>query len=62
MELSQKKISIDLNIRNAYLKVDQPTEIQVVWKRGISSLLFILLGEKHIKTKTKDVDAVLSVA
>ena len=34
MEVINKKVSIDLNIRSAYLKVDEPTEIYIVWKRG----------------------------
>ena len=34
MEIVTKKVAIDLNIRSAYLKVEEPTEVYIVWKRG----------------------------
>ena len=30
----QKKVSIDFNIRTAYLPVQEPVEVVVIWKRG----------------------------
>ena len=42
MDTINKKISIDLNIRSAHLKVDEPTEVYVVWKRGTASSSILL--------------------
>ena len=39
MSKINRKVGIDLNIRCAYLKVDEPTEVYVVWKRGMNYLL-----------------------
>ena len=33
-DIVNRKVGIDLNIRAAYLKVDEPTEVYIVWKRG----------------------------
>ena len=41
-----KKVAIDLNIRAAFYNVSDPTEIYVVWKRGV----------KSIDTSIKDID------
>jgi hypothetical protein len=40
MSKINRKVGIDLNIRSAYLKVDEPTEVYVVWKRGMSTLKY----------------------
>ncbi len=41
-----RKVAIDLNIRSAYLKVEEPTEVYIEWQRG----------GKSIDTKVKDID------
>jgi len=41
-----RKVAIDLNIRSAYCKVTEPTEVFIEWQRG----------GKHIDTKVKDID------
>eukprot|EP00347_Sterkiella_histriomuscorum_P010529 403375936 len=38
MNKPQRKVSIDLNIRSATLKVDEPMEILIVWKRGTKKI------------------------
>jgi hypothetical protein len=34
MEVINRKVGIDLNIRSAFLKVETPTEVYVAWQRG----------------------------
>lgn len=38
MNKPQRKVSIDLNIRSATVKVDEPMEILIVWKRGTKKI------------------------
>ncbi|CDW73810.1 UNKNOWN [Stylonychia lemnae] len=41
-----RKVAIDLNIRSAHYKVEEPTEVYIEWQRG----------GKHIDTKSRDID------
>lgn len=41
-----RKVAIDLNIRSAHFKVEEPTEVYIEWQRG----------GKSIDTKVKDID------
>jgi hypothetical protein len=43
MSIVSRKIGIDLMIRSAFLKVDEPTEVYVVWKRGKYNIKYISL-------------------
>ncbi len=44
--VENRKVAIDLNIRSAFCKVEEPTEVYIEWQRG----------GKHIDTKAKDID------
>lgn len=44
--VENRKVAIDLNIKSAYCKVTEPTEVYIEWQRG----------GKHIDTKAKDID------
>ena len=44
--IQNRKVAIDLNIRSAHYKVEEPTEVFIQWQRG----------GKHIDTKVKDID------
>jgi hypothetical protein len=39
MNKPQRKVSIDLNIRSATIKVEEAMDILIVWKRGNVSYL-----------------------
>ena len=45
-QVANKKVAIDLNIRSAFFKVQEPTEVFIEWQRG----------SKHIDTKVKELD------
>ncbi len=51
-EANSRKVAIDLNIRSAYIKLEEPMEVFIEWQRG----------GKHIDTKAKDLDPVISIA
>mmetsp|Transcript_21755 Transcript_21755/g.15582 ORF Transcript_21755/g.15582 Transcript_21755/m.15582 type:complete len:89 (+) Transcript_21755:62-328(+) len=38
MSKPQRKVSIDLNIKSANIKVTEPKEVQILWKRGSKSI------------------------
>lgn len=38
MSKAQRKVSIDLNIKSANIKVTEPKEVQILWKRGSKSI------------------------
>ena len=46
MNKLQKKVSIDLNIKAAYIKVEEPINVLIIWKRG----------NKTIDTRSKTID------
>ena len=46
MNKLQKKVSIDLNIKAAYIKVDEPINVLIIWKRG----------NKTIDTRSRTID------
>ena len=51
-EVANRKVAIDLNIRSAYIKLEDPMEVYIEWQRG----------EKHIDTKAKDIDPTINIA
>jgi hypothetical protein len=52
MDVVSKKVSIDLNIRSAFYKVENPTEVYIEWQRGTNM----------IESKVKELDATLPSA
>jgi hypothetical protein len=49
MDVVSKKVSIDLNIRTAFFKVENPTEVYIEWQRGTNS----------IESKVRELDTTL---